>query len=165
MKNRLENRRRTSIDTEKNIKVRYVLNKDGLWEGSAETIMIDDDNIDNNERSLNITDYMDAYLKRKKMSKTDFLKDHFVLITRLFDKRAKDFMNTVMKNRGIQDYVYRVEFQMRGLPHIHGVAWLNQKDVQSSLDSSGLFDTSTKEREKNVTDLIERWISCSLNTG
>ena len=149
---------------EKNIKVVYVLDEHGKWDGNAETLMINDDNIDNDEKSLNINDYMEAYLKRKKLSKTDFLKDHFILISRLFDKRAKDFLNTVMKNRGIQDYVYRVEFQMRGLPHIHGVAWLEDKHVQNCLDPDGLFTTDVK-KEKNVIDLVDSWISCSLNSG
>ena len=69
-----------------------------------------------------------------------------------------------MKNRGIQDYVYRVEFQMRGLPHIHGVAWLEDKHVQNCLDPDGLFTTDVK-KEKNVIDLVDSWISCSLNSG
>ena len=75
------------------------------------------------------------------MSKTDFLKDHFLLITRIFDKRVHDFMQTVMKNAGIKHYSFRVEFQLRGLPHIHGAGWLDmsEDDRKKYLNEDGSF--------------------------
>ena len=45
--------------------------------------------------------YRDWYLAQKKISMTDFLKDHFILITRIFDKRVKDFHTEVMNKKGI----------------------------------------------------------------
>ena len=48
-----------------------------------------------------------------------------VLITRIFDHRVKCFMKHVVMAYGPGEprftfYSYRVEFQARGLPHIHG---------------------------------------------
>ena len=45
----------------------------------------------------------------------------------------KDFNTEVMSIIGIANYLFRVEFQMRGLPHIHGVAWLDQAKIEDTL--------------------------------
>ena len=109
--------------------------------------------------------YLKHYLKKQgNKGLTDFLKDHFITITRIFDKRVKDFLKTVMTDMGIEDYCYRVEYQMRGLPHIHGIAWLKHKHIESCLDRDGLF-RSDVEGERNVIALIDKWISCSRNSG
>ena len=91
------------------LKVRYQLDEDGSWDGREETI-----HIDYEDGSKNLPDFLKYYLKKNNISKTDFLKDHFVMITRIFDKRAKDFLSLVFKKKNIEDYCYRVEFQMRG---------------------------------------------------
>ena len=66
------------------------------------------------KKIMTLENYLKRYLKQHSMSKTDFLKDHFLLITRIFDKRVHDFMQSIMKNEGIEDYAYRIEFQLRG---------------------------------------------------
>ena len=50
------------------------------------------------------------------------------------------------------------EFQIRGLPHLHGVFWLNEIAVKKYKDEKGDF-------MDNVTELIDKWVSCSLETG
>ena len=125
------------------------------------------------KKIMTLDAYLNRYLKQHSINKTDFLKDHFLLITQIFDKRAHDFLETVLKEEGIVDFVFRVEWQLRGLPHIHGVGWLRQDLLENCLDESGSFliDTKPNEEEKNVqtnkavTDLIEKWISCSKSTG
>ena len=72
--------------------------------------------VEERNKIMTLDAYLDRHLKRHSMSKTDFLKDHFLLITRIFDKRVHDFMQTVMKKAGIKEYSFRVEFQLRGLP-------------------------------------------------
>ena len=123
---------------------------------------------DKNERSkiMTLETYLDRYLKQHSMNKTNFLKDHFILITQLFDKRARDFIDTVMKQKGIEDYCFRVEFQLRGLPHIHGVAWLNfpEEDKIELFDETGSFIIHGDNKDglnTAVINLIEKWISCS----
>ena len=96
------------------LKVRYELDTDGNWDGREETIFIEEYENGEMKSSRNLTEYMDYYLYKKKISKTDFFKDHFVLITRIFDKRVKDFLSLVLMKKGIEHYCYRVEFQMRG---------------------------------------------------
>ena len=50
------------------------------------------------------------------------------------------------------------EFQVRGLPHLHGVFWLNEIAVKKYKDENGDF-------MDNVSELIDKWVSCSLETG
>lgn len=146
--------------------VTYELDETGEWDGRWDSISIDDRNVedDGNGKIWKLTEYMDHYFKMEKIGMTDFLRNHFILITRIFDKRGKDFLKLVMKAKGIENYCFRVEFQMRGLPHIHGVGWLKQDTIQNCLDENGLFREDA-EGEKLVIDLIDEWISCSLDTG
>ena len=114
---------------------------------------------------MTLENYLNRYLKQNSMNKTDFLKNHFVLITQLFDKRARDFIDTVMKEKGFEDYAFRVEFQLRGLPHIHGVAWLNYDadDRKELLDETGTFIIQGDNPDglnQGVINEIEKWISC-----
>ena len=139
--------------------VTYELDENEEWDGRWESITIDESG-----KIWNLPDYMDHYFKKEKIGMTDFLRNHFILITRIFDKRARDFLNLVMKAKGIENYCFRVEFQMRGLPHIHGVGWLKPEIIQDCLDENGLFREDA-EGEILVIDLIDDWISCSLNTG
>lgn len=113
---------------------------------------------------VNLLVYYKWYLKQNIMSKTDFLKDHFILISRIFNNRVKAFHTEVMKKKGIKNYCYRVEFQMRGLPHIHGVAWLDQESTKDCLDDKGLF-REDKDGEAFIITLIDKWTKCSLNPG
>ena len=45
---------------------------------------------------------------------------------------------------------------MRGLPHLHGVFWLNQEEAEKYQDGNGNFT------DEKVPELIDKWISCSL---
>ena len=78
------------------------------------------------------------------------LYDSFLLITRLFDNRVKSFINNIlMSNDSVEHYSYRIEFQVRGLPHLHGVFWLKKEAIE----------------KYDVVELIEKWISCSIHTN
>ena len=55
-------------------------------------------------------------------------------------------------------YSYRVEFQARGLPHIHGVAWIEQKFLREKLKIEGDFCDNLNK----VRDLADRIISCQI---
>ena len=55
----------------------------------------------------------------------ELFKDYTFLITRLFDARVKSFVKNILMAGGkdkisFKYYSYRVEFQARGMPHIHG---------------------------------------------
>ena len=57
--------------------------------------------------------------ERHMRSQTAFFRDHYILVTRMFDSRVKAFITSILKHK-VAYYSYRVEFQARGLPHIHG---------------------------------------------
>ena len=73
---------------------------------------------------------LEEYLKKKKLCKSETLMNHIILVTRIFDDRVKSFLKNIVMKSGKNEpnfkyYSYRVEFQARGLPHIHGVLWLD----------------------------------------
>ena len=95
-----------------------------------------------------------------------FMKDHYVLITRIFDERVKNFIQNVLLYHHVEYYAYRVEFQMRGMPHIHGVLWLNDKEVGHILNEERQFDfDKVDENDPSQNQFIkfaEEWTSCAL---
>ena len=48
------------------------------------------------------------------------------LFSQFFNRKYEDFIfNHFKQFFGMKDYWFRVEFQHRGSPHIHGIVWLN----------------------------------------
>ena len=96
--------------------------------------------------------------KDTQKDKHKFYKDHFLLITRLFDNRVKAFINNILiANEDVEHFSYRIEFQVRGLPHLHGVFWLNEEKIQNYKEGGQFHDAK-------VIQLIDKYISCSINT-
>ena len=126
-------------------------------------------NVSQRSKIMTLESYLRRYLKQHSINKTDFLKDNFMLITLIFDKRAKDFLETILKKEGIVDYAYRVEWQIRGLPHIHGAGWMRRDLLKDCLDKTGCFlfqsEHNADKTNEALIELIEKWISCSLSTG
>ena len=110
---------------------------------------------------VNLLQFKEWYFEQKKTNMRSFLKDHFILITRIFDKKVKDFHTELFTKMGIVNYAYRVEFQLRGLPHIHGVAWLDDTELEGCLDEKGIF-SNEEDKEVHIKKLIDKWVSCSL---
>jgi hypothetical protein len=83
------------------------------------------------------------------------------LVTRMFDTRIKSFVKNVLMNQGpkgmhLKTYMYRVEFQGRLAPHIHGCAWMKDDAIRPYLiEGSSVY---TEE----IPDLINKFVSCSL---
>ena len=71
---------------------------------------------------------LETFLKQNQ-SKHEFIRTNILTATRNFDHRLKTFINTVIMSKFnpmcVEFYNYRVEFQMRGAAHIHGVLWLD----------------------------------------
>ena len=126
-------------------------------------------NVSQRSKIMTLESYLRRYLKQHSINKIDFLKDNFMLITLIFDKRAKDFLETILKKEGIVDYAYRVEWQIRGLPHIHGAGWMRRDLLKDCLDKTGCFlfqsEHNADKTNEALIELIEKWISCSLSTG
>ena len=97
--------------------------------------------------------------KAEQKDRHRFYKDHFLLITRIFDNRIKAFISHIlMANESVEHYSYRIEFQVRGLPHLHGVFWLNESKLLK-------FKRGDEFDDAKIGGLIDKLISVSLNTG
>ena len=95
------------------------------------------------------------------LPKTKMLMDNIVVITQMFDNRVKAFIKNIFASNPslpIKHYSYRIEFQMRGMPHVHGIAWL---DLTKDEEKTCLLEDKTFN-PKNMTKLIEKWVSCEL---
>ena len=90
--------------------------------------------------------------------KAELIKNDPVTCTRHFDHQVKTFINSVLFSSQhpigkVTDYFYKVEFQMRGSPHIHMLIWVE--------DSPKLDDT--EESQAAVVAFIDRYITCHRN--
>ena len=125
---------------------------DNGWNGN-------DDNIRVGQRKLwDFVDSMDQ-------SRHELLRDHVFLITRMFDERVKSFIKNLLMRKGSDKvpllyYTYRIEMQDRGLPHVHGVAWIDPKWLADFGIHGSLIENPGKATE--LTDLL---VSCSINSG
>ena len=92
----------------------------------------------------------------------DLFKDHMFLLTRMFDSRVKSFVKNILMGKGLDKvpfryYSYRVEFQARGMPHIHGVAWIEKEWLDSHQIPHNISDNPEK-----ALILAEKLISCDI---
>ena len=102
--------------------------------------------------------YSDEYI-RKEMSFEDkcrLVSSHPIACSRYFDERVHKFVNLILTDqhspfKKAQDYMYRVEFQQRGSPHIHGLLWISAAPKP---------DVNTYQE---ICDYIDSCISCSLH--
>ena len=89
----------------------------------------------------------------------ELFKDYTFLITTLFDARVKSFITNILMGNGNKDkipfkfYSYRVEFQARGMPHIHEVAWICPKYLADNNLTGYLCDFPDDELVKLVDQL------------
>ena len=95
-------------------------------------------------------------------SKNAILRGYSFLITRLFDARVKSFIKNILMANGkdkvnLAYYSYRVEFQARGMPHIHGVAWI-EEDELAKREITGYLCDHPRQTEQLAIELI----SCEL---
>lgn len=115
------------------------------WDGEAQSILID---------GIPLPEFKKTY----KMS--DFYINHVILITQMFDNRVKAFMKCFLKQgQYIEHYTFRIEFQVRGMPHVHGVIWFANDYVKKYLNPDGSFNLD------NVDQLVDEWTTCSLDTA
>ena len=95
----------------------------------------------------------------------NLLNRNLFLVTRMFDLRAQSFIKHILMKTNISGlkvkyFCYRIEFQARGMPHIHGVLWLEKDTIREYLSNKDGFEFDPKE----VPKLIDTIISCSSST-
>ena len=98
-------------------------------------------------------------------SRHELFKDYNFLITRIFDERVKSFVRNILMGNGknqvpLRYYSYRVEFQARGMPHIHGVAWIDNDYLVNDCGIQGFL--SNKDCGDAVAQLADKLISCKF---
>ena len=85
-----------------------------------------------------------------------WLRSNPVTAARHFDNRVQLLMNHILLNKkakplgNIVDYKYRIEFQQRGSPHVHMLAWV---------EDAPEIESSTAE---DVQEFIDEYIACSI---
>ena len=88
--------------------------------------------------------------------KCKMISDNPAIPARFFNNRVKKFIKYILKSPHspfgkLQHYFYRVEFQHRGSPHIHGLLWINNVPH---------YDKSS---ESEICKYIDTIITCSHN--
>ncbi|KAJ8378741.1 hypothetical protein AAFF_G00236610 [Aldrovandia affinis] len=88
--------------------------------------------------------------------KCEILRSNPVTVMRMFEKRVDALMTDLILSPAqpigpVEDYLFRVEFQARGSPHIHMVVWIE--------DAPGVQDP---EDCPDVIEFIDRYITCQM---
>ena len=107
----------------------------------------------------------------------ELIKKNLLTVTKVFDKRVHHFINNILMAQGnpmaVRYYHYRLEFQLRGAPHCHGVLWLDLKGLEKSQNLPNLeaifnklrISTKLKPEEKEtLSRFIDLYISTSSKT-
>ena len=95
-------------------------------------------------------------------------------VTRNFNCRVKAFRKDILMAKQSQLKVHyyhdRVEFQARGHPHIHGMAWSNMEQVNEKFEGLQQTFKKLKEREhltsndiKPLQKFIDATVTCSIS--
>ena len=106
-----------------------------------------------------------TFISEMKEPKYKLLKDQVVLITRMFDHRIKSFIKHILMGNGTElkfdHYSYRIEFQIRGLPHLHGVLWLQREFLDEHIGKKVTLQESDKY-PKIIDEIVNKLITCKI---
>ena len=119
------------------------------WEPLLKTLsnLVDHNNIDLNAAS-----------GLSWQEKCRLIKSDPVTCARYFDYRVQVFFREVLKHVSnpvgkIEDFFYRVEFQQRGSPHIHMLAWIENAPVHG------------RDSDLTIASFIDKYVTCIKDTG
>ena len=118
--------------------------KSNPWNGQEKDILIDEIPLPEFKKTIS--------------NMSSFYQDHIVLVTLMFDNRVKAFLKSMFGD-DIDHYTYRIEWQMRGMPHLHGIIWIKHSKISHLLKPDGTFDLENPD----LPDFVNKWTSCSLN--
>ncbi|XP_034240282.1 uncharacterized protein LOC117644774 [Thrips palmi] len=82
------------------------------------------------------------------------IQDNPKVVDEFFDHKVQSFIKHVMKKKyKVKDYWYRVEYQHRGSPHIHGLFWFEDAPDVSDLDNA------SEQTLDNILDYFSKLVS------
>ena len=111
------------------------------------------------------------YVKRESIH--ELVKKNVLTTTRCFDQRVKAFIKYIIQGKNspmcVKYFNYRVEFQLRGAGHIHGLLWINVDQIEKMIPGITLALTSLRLHEQLsekqcdlLADFVDRFTFCSL---
>ena len=114
---------------------------------------------------------IDEYLANHSLSQ--LVRENILTVSRNFDHRVDCFIKRIVMNNKTMHakfFNYRVEFQMRGAGHVHGVLWLNMDQLERTIP--GIIEVFTKlnngqllssKEHKVAAIFIDSFITCSTD--
>jgi hypothetical protein len=109
---------------------------------------------------------IEDYLEQESLH--ELIKNDVLTITRIFDHRVKMFINHIVMGKSnpmkVIFYNYRVEFQARGMGHIHGVLWCDLSDTEREAFNKVFSSEFTENDEefKTVVNFIDNFTTCGI---
>ena len=144
-------------------------------------------NIKGRERAFVIQNGIEMSLNdflSQNVSKHEFIRKNVLTATRNFNNRVKQFIKNIVMSKGspmcVQYYNYRIEFQLRGAGHLHGVLWIDLdeiikrmskkkgfehfKELKKAFDAVNNDEKPTEVQYEVLQDFHDLFISCSTKS-
>nr|XP_036228731.1 uncharacterized protein LOC118682893 [Bactrocera oleae] len=83
--------------------------------------------------------------------------DRHDIVARVFRLKVQKLMNVVTKGKifgDVECHMYSIEWQKRGLPHVHILIWLKQKLLPNQIDKIISAEIPDTEEDKNLYDTV-----------
>ena len=109
-------------------------------------------------RLIDNKDYTDDEIKGMTwQKKSELIQKDPVTCARNFEHMVQLFIHNFIKSSNhpigeVIDFFYRVEFQQRGSPHIHGLFWIKNAPEYS------------KDSDDDITKFVDSYVSCSADS-
>ena len=148
-------------------KIVYEVDKEGREQVAVEVKQDDGKTV-----SIPWKQYMEDFVPQ---SKHEMIRENVLLATRNFQHRVETFRREVIFGRNnpmkVRHISYRVEFQGRGAGHIHGVLWLDMKELKVKDVSNELlceaFDKLRHSQEldegeaRSIEKFTDAFVTCT----
>ena len=99
-------------------------------------------------------------------SRHEFVRENVMSLTRMFNQRVKAFLREIVLAKDspmpVYRYSYKVEFQNRGAPHVHGVLWLNLGKLEKQEKFRGAKSAFIKLRKGTPLSPADREVVCRM---
>ena len=99
-------------------------------------------------------------------SRHEYVRENVMTLTRIFNQRVKAFFKEIVLAKdspmSVHRYSYKVEFQNRGAPHVHGVLWLNLGKLERQEKFRGAKSAFIKLRKGTPLSPSDREVVCRM---